>query len=63
MSIGTPNVNGTIAECAQEKDELLNEQFWSVYSTKENLQNIPDKVISPHQAMTNINITLNGVTG
>ena len=53
MSIGTLKSEGTIAESAETKANLLNKQFVSVF-TKEDLTNIPDKGQSPFRPMNDI---------
>ena len=42
MIIGTLKSDGSIAETAENKANMLNKQFISVF-TKEDLSNIPDK--------------------
>ena len=60
MNIGTLKSEGTIAESAESKANLLNKQFVSVF-TKEDLTNIPDKGQSPFRLMNDIIINENGV--
>ena len=60
VSIGTLKDNGRIAEHARDKAEVFSEKFCSFF-TNENLDNIPDKGLSPHWSMPKINVTLDGV--
>ena len=60
MNIGTLKSEGTIAESAESKTNLLNKQFVSVF-IKEDLTNIPDKGQSPFRPMNGIIINENGV--
>ena len=60
MNIGTLKSEGTVAESAESKANLLNKQFVSVF-TKEDLTNIPDKGQSPFRPMNDIIINENGV--
>ena len=53
MSIGTLKSEGTIAESAVTKANLLNKQIISVF-TKDDLTNIPDKGQSPFRQMNDI---------
>ena len=50
----------TAVESAKDKAEMFNETFCLVF-TKEDLDNIPVKGLSPHESMPNIHVTLNGV--
>ena len=60
VSIGTLKSDGSIAETAENKANMLNKQFISVF-TKEDLSNIPDKGQSPYVPMNEIIINENGV--
>ena len=60
MSIGTLKSDGSIAETAESKTNMLNKQFISAF-TKEDLSNIPDKGQSPYVPINEIIINENGV--
>jgi hypothetical protein len=58
MGIGTLKNNGVLAETAEQKAEMLNSQFTSVYTT-ENTTNMPSKGNSPFKPMKDIKISEN----
>ena len=60
VNIGTLKDNGRIAEHARDRAEVFSEKFCSVF-TNENLDNIPDKGLSPHWSTPKINVTLDDV--
>jgi hypothetical protein len=51
---------GVLAETAEQKAEMLNSQFTSVFTT-ENTTNMPSKGISPFKPMKDIKISEKGV--
>lgn len=55
MGISTLKNNGELAESSQQKAEMLNNQFTSVFTT-ENTTHIPSKGDSPYKNMNNIRI-------
>jgi hypothetical protein len=55
MGIGTLKNNGVLAETAEQKAEMLNSQFKSVFTT-ENTTNMPSKGNSPFKPMKDIKI-------
>ena len=54
------NYNGFSHESTLEKAEVLNQQFQSVF-TKEPDSPLPDKGLSPHPAICDINVSVEGV--
>ena len=60
MGIGTLKNNEVLAETAEQKAEMLNNQFTSVFTT-ENSTNMPSKGNSPFQPMKDIKISEKGV--
>ena len=60
MGIGTLKNNGVLAETAEQKAEMLNSQFTSVFTT-ENTTNMPSKGNSPFKPMKDIKISEKGV--
>ena len=52
--------NGTLVTDTQEKANILNHQFQSVFTNETNT-NIPDKGTSPHPQMPDIHINNNGI--
>ena len=60
MSIGILKAEDKITETSNEKADMLNDQFVSVF-TEENKEQVPDKGPSPHKPMNDIQITDNGV--
>ena len=60
MGIGTLKNNGVLAETAEQKAEMLNSQFTSVFTT-ENTTNMPSKGNSPVKPMKDIKISEKGV--
>ena len=60
MGIGTLKNNGVLAETAEQKAEMLNNQFTSVF-TIENTTNMPSKGNSPFKPMKDIKISEKGV--
>ena len=55
MGIGTLKNNGVLAETAEQKAEMLNNQFTLVFTT-ENTTNMPSKGNSPFKPMKDIKI-------
>ncbi len=53
MGIGTLKNNGVLTETAEQKAEMLNNQFTSVFTT-ENTTNMPSKGNSPFKPMKDI---------
>jgi hypothetical protein len=53
-------INGVLAETAEQKAEMLNSQFTSVFTT-ENTTNMPSKGNSPFKPMKDIKIGEKGV--
>jgi hypothetical protein len=60
MGIGTLKNNGVLAENAEQKAEMLKNQFTSVFTT-ENTTNMPSKGNSPFKPMKDIKISEKGV--
>jgi hypothetical protein len=60
MGIGTLKNNGVLAETAEQKAEMLNNQFTSVFTT-ENTTNMPSKGTSQFKPMKDIKISEKGV--
>jgi hypothetical protein len=60
MGIGTLKNNDVLAETAEQKAEMLNSQFTSVFTT-ENTTNMPSKGNSPFKPMKDIKISEKGV--
>ena len=60
MGIGTLKNNGVLAENAEQKAEILKNQFTSVFTT-ENTTNMPSKGNSPFKPMKDIKISEKGV--
>jgi hypothetical protein len=60
MGIGTLKNNGVLAETAEQKAEMLNSQFTSVFTT-ENTTNMTSKGNSPFKPMKDIKISEKGV--
>ncbi len=56
MGIGTLKNNGVLAETAEQKAEMLNNQFTSVFTT-ENTTNMPSKGNLPFKPMKDIKIS------
>ena len=60
MGIGTLKNNGVLAETAEQKAEMLNNQLTSVFTT-ENTTNMPSKGNWPFKPMKDIKISEKGV--